>query len=220
MTVAVGRGTPRAFPRLIAITDLARVGSAETLARFERLATAARPGTVMVQLRDRERPARERLECGRRLAEVCRKTGQTLQVNDRLDLAILLGAGAVHLGEASVETAEARRVVGADVWITRACHEVAKVAEVDADGVVLSPIMATRKGRPALGLPALQNARGLLERAGGDAGRPRLVALGGVDAAGGAPCFDAGADAVAVVGAWLSGPDPADLLDAIGIASR
>lgn len=210
---AVGRAA-RPFPRLIVITDLTRCGPAETLRRFARLAEAARPGTVMVQLRDRERPARERLDMGRALVERARATGQLFQVNDRLDLAVLLGADAVHLGEASVETTDARRVVGEGVLITRACHDVVRVSEADSDGVVLSPILESRKGRPALMTTVLQNARQRLNALG--ASGVRIVALGGVDAARAPECFGAGADAVAVIGAWLT--DRVDgLLDGVGI---
>jgi thiamine-phosphate pyrophosphorylase len=216
MTTAAAGGPVRPFPRLIVLTDLERVDAAETLVRFERLAVAARPGTVMVQLRDKERAARERLELGREMAALCRRTGQLFQVNDRLDLAVLLGADAVHLGEAAVATEEARRLVPGAL-VTRACHEVARVAELDADGVVLSPILTARKGRPALGVAALQKARELLARRGSPP--TRLVALGGVDGAGATACFAAGADAVAVLGAWLSGSEE-ELVGAAGIARR
>jgi thiamine-phosphate pyrophosphorylase len=205
----------RPFPRLIAITDFSRVGPAETLVRFERLAAAAAPGTVMLQLRDRERSSRERLAFGRELSALCRRTGQFLQVNDRLDLAVLSEADAVHLGESSVATADARRLIGSDRWITRACHDVTRVAEIDADGVVLSPILAARKGRAALGVEALQKARGRMDAGGG--GERRLIALGGVDAAGARDCFRNGADAVAVVGAGLLEGGAGELLESVGI---
>ena len=54
-------------PRLIAITDRGVATALETLARFERLARAARPGSVMLQLRDPGLAARERLAFGRAL---------------------------------------------------------------------------------------------------------------------------------------------------------
>jgi thiamine-phosphate pyrophosphorylase len=216
MTPVAAGGVARPFPRLIVVTDLTRLGAAETVTRFERLASAARSGTVMVQLRDKAHSARERLAFGRELARSCRRTGQLLQVNDRLDLAVLVGADAVHLGEAAVATEEARRVLPGAL-VTRACHDVARIAGVDADGVVLSPILAARKGRGALGIEALQKARALLDD-GGRAGA-RLVALGGVDAARVAECFASGADAVGVVGAWLSG-SVGELVAAAGIAPR
>jgi thiamine-phosphate pyrophosphorylase len=211
MTPAEGRGTKPPFPRLMAITDLERASAPEMLERFERLAAAARPGSVMVQLRDRGRSTRERLELGRGMAAICRRTRQLLQVNDRLDLGWLLGADALHLGEAAVRTVDARRVMGEATLMTRACHDVERVVDVDADGVVLSPILRPRKGNPALGLGALQDARARLNAAG--KAETKLVALGGVDAARAGQCFVAGADAVAVIGAWLTDQGVEGLLD-------
>jgi thiamine-phosphate pyrophosphorylase len=213
MTPAAGGKTKPPFPRLIAITDLERAGAPEMLARFERLASAARPGSVMLQLRDRARSATERLGLGTEMAAICTRTGQLLQVNDRLDLVVLLGADAVHLGEASVDTTDARGIVGETVLVTRACHDVARVAEIDADGIVLSPILAPRKGSLALGLPALQRARDRLNEVGKL--ETRLVALGGVDAAAAVECLAAGADAVAVIGAWLTDAGVEELLDGV-----
>ncbi len=233
-------------PRLVAITDLSRASRSETLDRLERLSSAASPGTVLVQLRDLGLSARERLAFGRELLAVCRNTGQYLAVNDRLDLVEVLDADAVHLGEASVTTPDARRLLGAR-FLTRACHDPSRVAELDADGILLSPILAARKGRSALGVEALKVASAALAApspptpssslptrggppphaathgavvssdAGGTARRPRLYALGGVDARGVAPCLAAGADGVAVIGAWLDDEREGELVDALGI---
>ncbi len=192
-------------PRLIAITDtrVAAIGVLEP--RLEALCAAAAPGSVMIQLRDRELPVRDRVALGERLAGVSRRTGQLFSVNDRADLALLLGADALHLGEHSIDARDARRVVGDALWISRAIHEPGQAAP-GADAVLLSPIVAPRKGRPALGLGALGRRDGTL-----------LYALGGIDADSARACLDAGADGVAVVGAALDGRAPEPLLAALGM---
>jgi thiamine-phosphate pyrophosphorylase len=101
-------------------------------------------------------------------------------------------------------------------WISRACHDVAAVIETDADAVLLSPIAAARKGRPALGVAGLQEARRILD-AMPEARRPRLYALGGLDAHTAAGAIAAGADGIAVIGAVLSGDDPGPLLRVLSI---
>ncbi|MEZ4223809.1 MAG: thiamine phosphate synthase [Polyangiaceae bacterium] len=200
-------------PRLIAITDIAQHGPELTFARALRLCEAGRAGTVLLQLRDRGLPLRDRLAHGLALREIASRFGQGLAVNDRLDVALLVRADAVHLGEASVEIADARRMVpGREVY--RAVHDVGAALGSDADAVVLSPVLAPRKGAEPLGLAALQEyAAARRARAKG----PRLYALGGVDAAGAAACLAAGADGVAVQGAAWTG-DIAALLDALDIA--
>jgi len=187
-------------PNLIAISDRRVLDRARTLQRFAVLAAAARPGSVLFQLRDLELSLSERLSFGRELAALSHAAGQALAVNDRLDLAVLLDADAVHLGEAGVETEDVRNVVGSELWVSRACHSVERAAELDADGVLLAPVVAARKGRTPLGLEALTLARTEVDRAGRGT---RLFALGGVDARSAAACLQAGAHGVAVIGAVL-----------------
>jgi thiamine-phosphate pyrophosphorylase len=187
--------------------------AATTLERFGELGRLARPQTVVFQLRDLELGARERLEFGRAVLRVARETGQLFQVNDRVDLAIVLGADGVHLGEAGIDTGDARRLLGARAFVSRACHDPARSALLDADALLLSPILASRKGRAMLGLGALTTVRSALA---GAARRVALFALGGIAADRAADCLAAGANGVAVVGAVLRGEGLA-LVRALGI---
>ncbi|MEB2313600.1 MAG: thiamine phosphate synthase [Sorangiineae bacterium] len=195
----------RVRPRLIAITDLSVAPAELLVARLGGLVASAAPGSVMLQLRDRALPIRERALLGERLARVARASGQLFAVNDRVDLAMLLGADAVHLGEASMDADAARRLAGPELFVSRAVHEPSAPA-LGADALVLSPIAAPRKGRPALGVAALSARSDAL-----------VYALGGVDAATARACLDAGATGVAVIGAVLDGRPVEPLLDALGI---
>ncbi len=190
-------------PRLIVITDTTR--GERMVERIEAVCRRAARGSVMVQLRDRQLGARARLSLGRELRAITRGAGQLLAVNDRLDLAVLLEADAVHLAESSVSVADARAVVG-DHFISCARHDPRAAAE-GADAVVLSPVMAPRHGAPALGVSALRTAR---------RDKQLLYALGGVDARTARACLDAGADGVAVIGAVLDSDDHEPLLGALG----
>lgn len=134
-------------------------------------------------------------------------------VNDRLDLAQLLAADGVHLGEGGVETARARGLF-ASAFVVRACHVPERVAEVDADIVLLSPILAERKGNLPLGVVGLATAAARLcavNRAS------KLFALGGVDAEGAARCLAAGASGVAAIAGVFADESPLPLLRALGI---
>jgi thiamine-phosphate pyrophosphorylase len=200
--------------RLVAITDRNAASAEATLERFGELGHLARPGSVVFQLRDLELGARERLAFGRALLRTARETGQLFAVNDRMDLAVLLGADGVHLGEASVATDDARRLLGARAVVSRACHEPALVAKLDADMVLLSPIIDSKKGLEPLGMAGLKAARRTLQES---ARSTVLFALGGVSAERARECTTAGADGVAVVGAVLRGEGLA-LARALGIA--
>jgi thiamine-phosphate pyrophosphorylase len=198
-------------PRLIAITDatIAPLGVLES--RLEVLLAGAAPGTVAIQLRDHQLSARVRFDLGLRLRALVRRHGGALLVNDRLDLAQALEADGVHLGERSLSVDEARRLLP-HAFVVRALHDLVELEHETADAVVLSPVLAARHGRPALGLGAVSEARARLPKA------VRLYALGGIDAAAARDCRQAGADGVAAIGAVLAGGDVSELLDALGIA--
>lgn len=206
-----------ALPRLLAITDLSLLPADALATRLGRLAQAARPGTLALVLRDHATGALERLTFGRQLQAIARRSGQQLWVADRLDLALLLEADGVHLGEGSVSAAVARPLVGASVRISRAWHAASLTGApsadelADVDALLVSPVLLPRKGRPALGLGVL----GVL----GEQLRARnwacqLYALGGVSADNAAACRQAGALGVAAIGASLV-EDPSALLAAL-----
>lgn len=192
-------------PRLIVISDWGRAPEPVLLERIDRCLGAAVPGSVALQLREHELGARARLSLGRRLRELTRRHRQVFSVNDRLDLARLLEADGVHLGDASVGAADARRLMP-DAWLTRAWHVAGAIPE-GADALVVSPVFEARHGRPALGLDPIAAARTAVP----------IYALGGVTAEGAASALAAGAAGVAVVGAVLDQDDPRGLLDALGI---
>jgi thiamine-phosphate pyrophosphorylase len=196
-----------ALPRLIAITDLSVLGEDVLVARLQRLAQRALPGTVALLLRDHAASAKQRLALGKQLQSVAQGCQQALWVADRLDLALLLQADGVHLGEGSVSAAVARRLVGNGVRISRAWHAPSLAGAVAADelanvdALLVSPVLAARKGRPALGLPTL-GVLGEQLRARNQA--CQLYALGGVSAENAAACRNAGALGVAAMGAALA----------------
>jgi thiamine-phosphate pyrophosphorylase len=198
-------------PRLICFTDLDVAPLETTIERFGALARRARPSSVLFVLRDKQRPLGERLAFGRRLAPVIEAQQQRFGVAESLDLAELLGVAAMHLGENGPSTAAARQLLGAGGFVSRACHDPARASDVDADAVLLSPILAPRKGRPALGLEVLAEVARQLGP------QPALYALGGIDADGAQRCLAAGAAGVSVIGEALRPADPAPLLAALGI---
>jgi thiamine-phosphate pyrophosphorylase len=109
-------GIHDAPPRLIVITDTTVAPRALLERRTARLLALAPPRTVLVQLRDNALPFRERKAMGQALAEECARRDQWFGVNDRVDLAVLLGAHAIHLGERSLATEDARRLLPAEMW--------------------------------------------------------------------------------------------------------
>src|SRR6478752_657653 len=199
---------------LVAITDSSALPIDVMVERLRHLARSAQPQSVALLLRDHQTSGSQRLALGEQLRAIAREQQQQLWVADRADLALLLEADALHLGEASVPARVARALLPAGVRISRAWHTpscATPEAEAELAGVdvlLLSPLLGPRKGRPALGLAAL-GVLGSQLRARNQA-YPQLFALGGVSAENAAACLAAGAAGVAAIGAALS-PDPAPL---------
>jgi len=191
-------------PRVVQITEASVVPERALLARVEAVASlpAAERAAFAVQLRDPDLPSRALYALGARLRAATRAAGAALVVNDRLDLALALDADGLHLGRRSIAVADARALWGGR-WIAVACHaveDVLRAADEGADAAVLSPIFPSPGKGPPLGVQALAQARDALTAR---ACAVQLVALGGVDEAGAAACFAAGADAVAAIRADL-----------------
>lgn len=208
-------------PRLIVITDRESGPLDVWLRQLEELLAAAAPGSTQVMLRDRRLPIRERRDFGELLRRLTEQHRQSLAVNDRLDLALLLRADAVHLSEASVSVVEARAFASrqGQRWsVSAAAHDPERCLTANGDAVLLSPVLGARKGRPALGLGVLSEMRRRWSERAPELGSCRLYALGGVTAQNARALLDAGADGVALIGELFSPGAPRALVSALGIA--
>lgn len=175
-------------PLLVAVTDATRALD-EHLAAYEELSVLGTGLSVMVRLPGRD--AGDFVAWARAFIAA----GHAVSIAERLDVARALGVRSVHLGEASVDTRDARTLMGDGAWISRACHA-PTAPDPDADAVLLSPIFASPgKGAP-LGLSAIAPA----------AQRKPVIALGGVTASNAAACLASGAAGVAAIRACLDEP--------------
>jgi thiamine-phosphate pyrophosphorylase len=205
---------------LVVITDTQRASVEALLSQLERLARAAVPGSLQVQLRDLQLPIRERQRLGERLRQLTFRHEQLFSVNDRLDLAVLLAADGVHLSHSSVTPEDARAfgLLHGHSWhVSAACHAPGDFATSTADGLLLSPVIERRKGRPPLGLDGLAQAKRACRERDSALRRCWLYALGGVTRHNARELLDAGADGVALIGEVFEPAAPDSLLRALGI---
>ena len=139
---------------------------------------ACRGGARMVQYREKDAPAAQRLETARRIRAVCRENGTLFIVNDQLDIAILSEADGVHLGQDDIAIADARSLVPPGMIIGVSCSSLAEALEAErwgADYLGIGAIFATpvKAEYPVLGLEGLQ-------RIAMETSIP-LVAIGGIN---------------------------------------
>jgi thiamine-phosphate pyrophosphorylase len=171
-------------------------------------AELAEAGVRLLQYRNKTAPARELLETSRELAATLLPRGISFVVNDRPDVAALVGATGVHVGQEDLGVESARRVVGVKKWVGVSTHNLEQFREAaasSADYVAVGPIFATSSKAnpdPVVGVDFIRRARGLTDKP--------MVAIGGIGLDAAASIIEAGADSVAVISGILSAVDPAD----------
>ena len=161
-------------------------------------------GARIMQLRLKDAPGRDFLAAARAIAEMCRKHGAILIVNDRVDIAILAGAHGVHLGQEDLPLEAARRIAGPDRIIGISTHnlEDARAAENGgADYIGFGPMYAggLRNNPAGMGLDRLREIRAAV--------KIPIVAIGGITAARIPETLAAGADAVAIITDVVTAPN-------------
>ncbi len=185
------------------VTDRHQTGGRDLL---EVVRQALRAGVRAVQLREKDLPTRDLYHLAEKLLVLTRAAGAALLLNDRVDVAMALGADGVHLTRRSLPPKETRDLVGPIKLIGISCHSLADVREaVDggADFVVLGPIFET-PSKAAFGPPLTTRA---LRQARAAAPLP-VLAIGGINQARIPDVMANGADGVAVVSAVMGAPDP------------
>lgn len=166
-------------------------------------------GADIIQLRDKGLEARAEIRALETLAEVARRHNKLFAVNDRADVAALVGADVFHVGQGDLTTAQARRLLGDDVIIGRSTHSLAQAGEAGADEGIdyfcVGPAWETptKPGRSAIGLEPMRAV------AGSGTTKP-WFAIGGIaDGARLDQVITSGANRIVVVRAVTDAPDPA-----------
>ncbi len=139
------------------------------------------------------------------LRQLCHRHGALFLVNDRIDLALAVGADGVHLGQGDLPPAVARQLLGPDRLIGRSTHCLEELHRAVADGcdyVGVGPVNATptKPGREPVGLAYVGQATAACPLP--------FFAIGGIDLANLAAVRRAGAERVAVVRAITQAEDP------------
>jgi len=129
-----------------------------------------------------------------------------LIINDRVDVALAVGADGVHLGQKDMPLAAARAIVTDTMLIGISAESLADAVAAEkggADYLGVSPIFATPTKPDAaapLGLAGLQAIRRAVHIP--------LVGIGGLNRQNAAAVLRCGADGVAVVSAIVAAEDP------------
>jgi len=182
--------------RVYAIID-AEV-SAEPVALARR---ALAGGCRILQLRAKRLDDRSFVELAFELRALCTDAGATFVINDRADIARVVRAEGLHLGQDDLAVVDARRVVG-EMQIGVSTHDPAQAERAEREGadlVAFGPVFETTTKDdpdPVVGLTTL---REVCQRVS----RP-IVAIGGITPKNADKTLQAGARYIAVISALPS----------------
>lgn len=165
----------------------------------ELLEQAISGGADVVQIREKQLADGALLERLAQAREITRRHRVPLVVNDRPDLAALVEADYVHVGQDDMPVSSARQFLKG---VGQSTHTGTEIDLSAADYIGVGPVYATptKAGRPAVGL-------GLVQHAAARAERP-WFAIGGIGLDTIDEVIEAGATRVAVVRAIADAPDP------------
>lgn len=161
---------------------------------------------VQVRVED-DATDRQAYDLARRVVALCAPYGATCLVNDRLHVALAVGAEGGHVGADDLPVGAARRVLGSTAVLGATAREPGTAAEAVAAGASYLGVGPCHATSTKAGLPAPIGPDGV--RAVAEAVDVPVIAIGGVTAAAVPALRAAGAYGVAVVGALSGSPDPA-----------
>ncbi len=191
------RPTVTGFYPILDIELLSRLG----LPLVDAAEAILEAGARILQIRYKGFFSRDIFEAAQRVAGLCRAAKALFIVNDRADIAALLGSG-VHLGQEDLAPADARTIMPSGAVIgfsTHNEHQLRAGEQEPVDYLAIGPIFHTASKQnpdPVLGIQRLRSLH---------TSKP-LVAIGGITRENALAVLDAGADAVAVISDLFPSP--------------
>ncbi|WP_067495923.1 thiamine phosphate synthase [Actinoplanes sp. TFC3] len=187
------------FARLHVVTDSVAVAAAA-------VAAAPDPKLIAIQVRPQNVTDRAAFALATEIVAVCRLAGVLCLINDRVDLALAVGADGVHVGADDLPVAAARAVLGAGV-LGATCRDAESARAAVAAGASYLGVGPAFPTTTKAGLPAPLGPDRIGAVALAVPGTP-VIAIGGVTAGNAGLLLAAGAAGVAVVGAVAAAEDP------------
>ncbi len=164
-------------------------------------------GVTCVQLRWKTATDRQLVDLAGAVLSLSRARGIPMIINDRLDIALVVGADGVHLGVDDISVQDARRLGGPELLIGYSPETDGQIAGAEMAGASylgIGPIFGTATkpdAGPELGATEFSRRRQLTDAP--------VVAIGGITNTNAARAMAAGANGIAVASAILGSADPA-----------
>jgi thiamine-phosphate pyrophosphorylase len=163
-------------------------------------------GVTMVQLREKTAATAKFIEVGRALKALLDRYNIPLIINDRVDVALALGAAGVHLGQEDMKPEDARRLLGDKSiigWSVENDIQAREAEDFPIDYIGASPVFPTSTKQDAAEPLGLEGLKRLVQISS----HP-VIAIGGIKITNVGEVMAAGARGVAVVSEIFKASDP------------
>ncbi len=169
-------------------------------------------GATAIQLRRKQTLGRRFVELGRALRKLTRERGVLFFVNDRVDVAAIVDADGVHVGQDDISCRDARQLLGKDKWIGVSAETVAEALAAQAEGADYLGVGAIypTPSKPDAKITGLDGLAEITRRV-----NLPIVAIGGVHLNNMIESLERGAHGVAVVSEVMSASQPREATQAI-----
>ena len=178
---------------------------------------AVQGGVTVVQYRDKTSETAALIRTGKQLHAITKKYNVPLLINDRVDVALAIGAEGVHLGQDDMDVQSARGILGPDAVIGVTANSVAEAVEATkggADYLGIGTVYATPTKENTKSIIGTAGVRDILHRLSTMEQNIPTVAIGGLNLSNVQRVMfqskspKKGLDGVAVVSAIMAAEDP------------
>ena len=178
---------------------------------------AIKGGVTIVQYRDKTSETADLIRIGRRLHDVTKKHGVPLLINDRLDIAMAIGAEGVHVGQKDMDLQTTRDLLGADAIVGVTASDLSEAIGAASGGASylgIGTVFATPTKKDTKSIIETDGVRNILHALSSMEPDIPTVAIGGLNVSNVREVMYQSASpsktlsGVAVVSAIMAAPDP------------
>lgn len=165
---------------------------------------ALKGGATVIQLRDKNKSGRELYKIGVKLKEITKKYKALFIVNDRLDIALAVGADGVHLGMNDLPISVARKIAGNNFIIGASVSspEEAVLAEKEGADYISAQSIFETSSKEDIKVIGLEGLKAIVK-----VSSLPVIAIGGIDKDNVRNVMKTGVKGIAVISAVVSKED-------------
>lgn len=177
---------------------------------LDKIASILNAGVKIVQYREKNKPASEIIKIGKSIRQLCSIYNALFIVNDRVDIAKILDADGVHLGQDDITISDAKKILGDDKIIGISTHkpdDAIKAQNEGADYIGVGPVFKTPT-KPNTTPVGIEYVKWVKENI-----NIPFFAIGSINEDNFSEVVSAGATKIAVIRALMNNDNPKNFID-------